>query len=528
MANAAPQPPVIDIESYQGEAWDALCGPAPNVLLYGGSRSGKTWLWVLWLVLRALAAPRATHAVLRHRFNHIKASIIEDTLPAVCERYWPGQIIYRVHRTDWYAEFVGGGRIWFGGLDDKERTEKILGQGHSSICLNECSGISYSSFVKASTRLAQSRGLALKIVCDENPPLVGHWTYRLWKEGRDPETRTPLPNKRDYAAVMMHPANNPHIPEVYKKRLQGLSPRDRARFWEGEFGAGTVQPLWTYESIERARYRDGVLLEQAKPDRLPEGIVRIVVCVDPSGCHGPEDKRSDEVGIVVIGVDDRGRIYVLEDASGRMGPSGKEGWGARACFLFYSWGAEAIVAETNFGGAMVAATILAVDPNVPVREVTASRGKAVRAEPVSVLYDRSRGFFCGTFPELEAQLVQFSSSGYVGDRSPDRADAMVWGAYALGVVQMVGQGHFDYVATEARKARGEPVPPEDAELPPGMAPPPLPPAPQVLLAPAHILGTVQARSGNAYHIENGRVLVRPDDVDDMRAIGFRPVEVTSP
>jgi hypothetical protein len=504
--------PAIRLEPFQRRAWQALCGPATHVLLYGGARSGKTQLVVLWLVLRALAKPTATHAVLRHHFAHLKASILYDTLPDVCARNWPGKTLYELNKSDWYAEFLGGGRIYFGGLDDKERTEKILGQGHSSVYLNEVSTISFASRLKAVTRLSQQRGLALKEVCDANPPQVGHWTERLWIKGVDPSTGQPIANREQYAVERMNPIDNPHIPEGTKAILRALPPRERARFWDGLFGQGTESALWDLTSIECAR------LPRATPEQLPTELSTVVVAVDPSGCHGPEDKRSDEVGIVVVGADSNGCVYVLEDASGRYGPAGPDGWGAIVAGLFHKWNADRVVGEINFGGAMVGAVVQSADPNVPFREVTASRGKHIRAEPVAVLFDKERrkAFFCGHFPDLEDQLTKFSTAGYTGEHSPDRADAMVWGVYALGVTRSPGQGLLDYYQQQAASlgvvASAEMVP--EAE----------PTAETILLAPPHIAqnSTFYSRDGAVYQVEAGRVRAKAADVEDLCSSGFRP------
>jgi phage terminase large subunit-like protein len=99
--------------------------------------------------------------------------------------------------------------------------------------------------------------------------------------------------------------------------------------------------------------------------------------------------------------------------------------------MFDRWGADCIVAEINYGGAMVNAMIQAARPGAPVKVVTASRGKVQRAEPVSALFELRRAFMVGHHPELEEQLCNFSSAGYQGSRSPDRADAMIWGLTEL-------------------------------------------------------------------------------------------------
>jgi phage terminase large subunit-like protein len=518
-----------DIEAFQDTGWSALCGPATHVLLAGGARSGKTYLIVKYLVIRALAAPEATQAILRLRFNHLKASIIYDTLPHVMRVEFP-HVPWSLNKSDWFVRInstkdsAERGTLYFGGLDDKERTEKILGQGHSTIYLNEASQLSYASRLKALTRLSQDRGLRLKEVIDENPPIQGHWTHRMFVKGFEPSTGKAIPPEEapDYACAYMNPADNPHIPEATKRILRNLPPRERKRFWEGLFGEAVDGPLWTYESIELARI---------DPAEVPKTLVRVVVAIDPSGCHGPEDKRSDEVGIVVVGQDERGICYVLEDASGRLGPGGKDGWGRLAVKLFHKWRADCVVAESNFGGAMVQSTIASAEggSDVPFRELHATRGKAIRAEPVATLYDRAKVRLAGTFPEMEQQMLQFSTSGYGGDRSPDRTDAMVWGVFELAVQQVPGIGLLDFYrqqnAEEERKAKGGDAPQEGSNggPPPDGDDPTDPPAPDfvVLMAPAGVSGTVYSRLGTSYVVSDGRVLAKPSDVEDLTAIGFR-------
>lgn len=138
----------------QEQAMEVLSGPATHGMLFGGSRSGKTFLLVRNTILRALKAARSRHAILRYRFNHIKASIILDTFPKVMRLCFPG-VEYELSKTDWYVRLPNDSEIWFGGLDDKERTEKILGQEYATLYFNECSQLPYGSVAIAITRLAQ-------------------------------------------------------------------------------------------------------------------------------------------------------------------------------------------------------------------------------------------------------------------------------------------------------------------------------------------------------------------------------------
>jgi len=152
-------------------------------------------------------------------------------------------------------------------------------------------------------------------------------------------------------------------------------------------------------------------------------LTRVVVAIDPSGCAGENDKRSDEVGIVVAGVGHDGIARILEDATGRYSPND---WANRALALYDRWKADRIVAETNYGGAMVESTIHTVRSTAPVKLVTASRGKVQRAEPVAAIYSQGKVRHVGHFADLERQYCHFSTAGYMGARSPDHADAAIW------------------------------------------------------------------------------------------------------
>ncbi|WP_234836133.1 phage terminase large subunit [Sinorhizobium meliloti] len=400
---------------------------ATHVMAYGGSRSGKTFGFVRGVLVRALAH-KSRHAMLRYRFNHIKASIIYDTLPKVLELCFPGVAEHcKLDKTDWFLTLPNGSEIWFGGLDEKERTEKILGQEYATIYLNECSQIPWASRNMAMTRLAQNTPLRLKAYYDCNPPGMAHWTYRLFIEKRDPDRRTPLANPENFNAIVMNPKDNEaNLPSSYIEELQNMSEAMRRRFLLGQFADVSESALWTLELLDQQRIVDG---------KVPD-MVRIVVAVDPSGAAGEEDTRSDEIGIVVCGLGKDGRGYILEDLSGRMAPAM---WGKAAVSAFDRWEADCIVAEENFGGAMVQEVIRGastdaerkVGGTVPYRSVKASRGKIARAEPIAALFEQQKISLVGHFPDMEDQFCSMTTAGYLGSRSPDRADAAIWGLASL-------------------------------------------------------------------------------------------------
>lgn len=163
-------------------------------------------------------------------------------------------------------------------------------------------------------------------------------------------------------------------------------------------------------------------------------LTRVVVAVDPAvtshqgggsrneATQSTRERVSDETGIVVVGVGVDRHVYVLADCTLRDTPAR---WAAAAVTAFHKYRADRIIAEVNQGGDMVEATIRTVDARIPYRSVHATRGKAVRAEPVASLYERGFVHHVGTFPQLEDQMVEWDPSS--GGKSPDRVDALVWG-----------------------------------------------------------------------------------------------------
>jgi len=190
--------------------------------------------------------------------------------------------------------------------------------------------------------------------------------------------------------------------------------------------------LWSARLIEEARII--VRPDDPNPPLSDLDLYRVAVGVDPMA-KNPEDEEDldnpSETGIIVAGLGPRDEGYILADESMAGTPAE---WGAGAVRAYHRYRADFIVAEANNGGMMVAHVINSIDPNVPVKLVTASRGKITRAEPVSSFYEQFRVHHVGHFPQLEDQMTT-----YVGDpkqKSPDRMDAMVWVITAL----MVGLG----------------------------------------------------------------------------------------
>lgn len=406
----------------QEEARELLASEAKHVLLDGGGRSGKSYIALRQIVTRAIKAPHSRHAVLRFHMKDVKESIGMDTLPKVFATCFPG-LEYSLNKADWCFILPNRSEIWLGGLDDKKRTEKILGKEFVTVFLNECSQISWDARNMAVTRLAQLAtydykgtqvAMPPKMIYDCNPPSKAHWSYQVFYLRRNPETKQPLADQHLYAVLKINPKDNvANISADYIREMEAQSGRMKKRFLDGEYGEVAPGALWTEEMIDTWRH-DG--------EELPD-FQRVVVAVDPSGASDEDNKENDEIGIGVAALGTDGIAYILEDLTVKAGP---KVWGGIACHAYERHAADLIVGETNYGGDMVRFVVQSANPNVKFKKLTASRGKVVRAEPIAALHEQGKIRMVGRFVELEEELCAFTTSGYVGPRSPNRADWMVW------------------------------------------------------------------------------------------------------
>jgi len=174
------------------------------------------------------------------------------------------------------------------------------------------------------------------------------------------------------------------------------------------------------DEIEGALWKPS-MIDNKRVKEMPE-MQRVVVSIDPAVTN---NEGSDETGIIVVGKGFDKRFYVLEDLSDRMSA---DTWANVAINAFYKYNCDRIIAEVNNGGDLVERLIRTIDGNVPYKKVHASRGKLVRAEPISALYEQERVSHVGTFSKLEDQMCSFTLDSR---SSPDRLDALVWGLTEL-------------------------------------------------------------------------------------------------
>jgi len=276
--------------------------------------------------------------------------------------------------------------------------------------------------------------------CDE----LSSWRYEdAWDQllfglrlGDDPRvcvTTTPKPNPltrrilKDKATVITRGSTFDNAANLAATALTQLRQKyEGTRLGRQELYAELLEDvpgaLWTWDMIRAAQLKETPPIEAMR---------RIVIGVDPSGSDG---ETGDRQGIVGAGVCKAlGHGHVLANKTMRGSP---DEWGKEAVRLYDELKADCIVAERNFGGEMVRHVIQTVRKNVPVKLVTASRGKTVRAEPVAALYEQGRVSHLAPFGRMDEQMTLFTSDGFQGEGSPDDVDALVW---ALTELMLTGE-----------------------------------------------------------------------------------------
>jgi hypothetical protein len=384
-----------------------------EVLLEGGSRSGKTLIEIYAILARGFKYKGTKHVAVRKHFNHAKVSLWFQTIPAVFKLAFPG-IKYKENKTDWFIEFGEGSQLWIGGTDDKERIEKILGTEWVTILLNEISEQTYNTYELLKTRLNPPKGVKALFLMDQNPPKKSHWSYIKYHLGLNPENKQPLTeeNKLRQAYIQMNPFDNKdNLNESYLNMLESLSESKKRRFRDGIYGDDKEGALWKSEWIIKSRYNE-----------CPENIARLVVAIDP---NVTDDKKAtentDEAGIITGGlfkIDNEDHFFIKRDDS-TPGLS----WGEVACKVYDEEKADRIIGEVNQGGDLIEMNLRNYNKSIAYESVRATRGKDVRAEPIADLYRRGFVHHIGEFPELEEELTTWTPGE---GRSPNRLDALVW------------------------------------------------------------------------------------------------------
>ncbi|MCA3247047.1 MAG: PBSX family phage terminase large subunit [Azospirillum sp.] len=362
---------------------------------WGGRGSGKSHFFAELMIEEAATTPNYRAVCLREVQKDLKESaklLLEDKIAklGVSE-------VFDCQRDQ--IKTTLGGLIIFRGMQD-----------YNSESIKSLEGFKRAWIEEAQTLSQRSLELLRPTIRAAGSQIWASWNPRNASDPIDQFLRgqTPPP---DSIVVKANYSDNPFLPrELEQERAHDAktNPLRYAHIWLGEYEPAAIGAIW-----------DRKTLHENRRDKAPE-MARIVVAVDPAVSS---EASADEHGIIVAGVGGDKRGYVLDDVSTRGTP---HQWASRAIAAYDRYGADAIVVEVNQGGEMCKATLQSVRAHVPIIEVRATRGKHVRAEPISALYTLGRVSHVGTFPELENQMCLMTAGGYEGEGSPDRCDALVW------------------------------------------------------------------------------------------------------
>ena len=371
--------------------------PKRYTILTGGRGSGKSYhvaYFLLWLI------HEPGHVVLFTRYTLVSAGI--SIMPEFLEKIDLLNKLDEFHITkDEIIHKVSGSRIIFKGIKTSSgnQTANLKSiQGVTTFILDEAEELTdYDSFEKIDLSIRQ-QGIANRVVLVMNPSNKSHWVFTNYiNANRDDVTHV-------HTTYMDNLANLSESFLEQAERTRQTNPIRYKHIFGGEWLDESEGILWNRMIINQHRTETYT----AK---------RIVIGVDPATTATMD---SDETGIIVGCIDDNGNGYVLEDLSGRYSPSQ---WGALVGSAYTRWNADCIVAEKNQGGDMVETILRQHHKTARVKLVSATKGKAVRAEPIYGLYEQGKVYHVGQFPILEHQMVTFNPES---GQSPDRVDALVW------------------------------------------------------------------------------------------------------
>jgi phage terminase large subunit-like protein len=361
--------------------------------MMGGRGLGKTWGGSGFVVNEVKAGRARDIALISDTAADVRDVMIENESGIISASRAEGlRVKYQPSRRTVTWPDLGAMATAFS-AEDPDQTR---GYQHDLAWADEIRSWKRGEAAWDSLMLTMRLGARPRVVATTTPmPL--RWIQTLLADPRTAITR---------GSTLNNLANlSPLFRETILKRYEGT------RLWmqevEGQMIEDVEGALWTRDMIEATRIKP----TKAKP--LPD-LIRVAIGVDPPG------SVTNECGILAAGLDGAGHVYALLDHSLKGSPPE---WSAAVARCFAEARADRVIAETNYGGDMVVATIQVVAPTIPVKKVTATRGKAVRAEPVAALWEQGRGHIVGSLPELEDELCNWTPGS---PDSPNRLDALVW------------------------------------------------------------------------------------------------------
>ena len=374
-------------------------------LILAGRGFGKTWTGAYDIVNYAMTHPNTISAVLAPTFGDLRrvcfegVSGINQLIPIEC---------YHNSKASGYNRSTSEIKLWNGskivGFSASEPDRLRGSQYHRAWC-DELAAWRYpEAYDQLQFGLRLGKNPQVVITTTPRPTLIIKELMKRAEEDVYVTQGSTFENKENLAQSAL---------KQFVDRYEGT------RLGRQELYAEILDDfegaLWNYTMLEDCR---------VTKEHLPE-MTKIIVSIDPAVTA---NANSDETGIIVSALGEDERYYILEDKTGKYSP---DEWGRVAIELFYRYNANMIVAEVNNGGDLVERLLRSIERNIPYKSVHATRGKMVRAEPISALYEQGRVYHLGTFPKLEEQMCSFTGDNK--GASPDRLDALVWGLTELSI-----------------------------------------------------------------------------------------------
>ena len=369
-------------------------------LYLAGRGAGKTRTAAEWLAWQAIRTPNVRCAVVAATFADVRDTCVEGEsgLLTILRRY---DMLKAYNRSMGELKLNNGSRIKMFSADEPER---FRGPQHHYAWCDELAAWRYAD-AWDQLQFGLRLGTDPKTIVTTTPKPVT-LIKQLLTQAADGSVRVVRGSTFDNQANLA-----PGAIAQLRARYEGTRLGRQELY--GEVLDETEGALWTWPLIDNTRLK------------IAPEMQRILVAVDPAGGSA---STNDETGIVVVGLGVDGRGYVLADRSCRLSP---DGWARQVIEAYDEFQANRVVAEKNFGGEMVEAIIRQQRTTVPFKAITAKRGKLLRAEPISALYEQGRVSHVGTFEKLEEQMTSWVQGE--SDYSPDRIDALVHGLQELGI-----------------------------------------------------------------------------------------------
>jgi len=309
------------------------------------------------------------------------ASILKISRPDFMPKYEPSK-----RRVTWPNGCVG--TIYSG-----DEPDQVRGPSHDIAWIDELAKFKYPQQVWDNLMFGLRNREDLRILVTTTPRPIP-----IIKELKnDPDTKDITGSTYE---------NRDNLPQKYFdyviKKYEGTRLGKQEIY--GQILEDNPDALWTRKIIENNRR-----------NKAPK-LIRVAIAIDP---QATDNIMSSETGIIGGGLSEDRHVWILEDATVKGSP---DKWGNAAVTVYHKLEADRIIGEVNNGGDMVEYVIRSIESNLPYIGVRASRGKYIRAEPVSALYEQGKIHHVGNFPDLEDQLCEWVP----GDKSPDRLDALVW------------------------------------------------------------------------------------------------------